>query len=118
MISKIINEIIENREKLIKASISDTQEKSAEYKKIVVRAVDIKNNQLWQIEKYTDKQVFHQNFDTKNLVDFFNKEIIKKYKQVLLSLSDKDVQFFINKDGTIKRNSQRKFECKNRPQPR
>lgn len=48
---------------IIKAVISNPKSKSAEYKKIVLCLKTIGGKQKFQIEKFTDKQVFHENIE-------------------------------------------------------
>jgi len=48
---------------IIKAVISNPKSKSAEYKKIVLSLKTIGGTQKFQIEKFTDKQVFHENIE-------------------------------------------------------
>lgn len=48
---------------IIKAVISNPKSKSAEYKKIVLSLKTIGGKQKFQIEKFTDKQVFHESIE-------------------------------------------------------
>lgn len=75
--NKIIEDLKQNEQKLIKIILSDS---SIETKKIVVRPIMLKNKQVWQIEKFVGTQVFHENVEF-NLVlglDFSN------FKQITL----------------------------------
>ena len=51
------------KEKIIKAVISNKMNKEVKYNKIVFLLKENKNKEYYQIEKYTDKQVFHENIE-------------------------------------------------------
>jgi len=55
---KIIKHLKENEQVLNKLVLSDTK---TETKKIIVRKVNIKNQVMWQIERFVGTQVFHTN---------------------------------------------------------
>ena len=55
---KIITDLKQNENKLIKVILSDSK---AEVKKIVIREIQLKNKQVWQIERFIGAQVFHEN---------------------------------------------------------
>ena len=61
-LKKAIDEII--KEDIIKLVISNKINKNAEYNKITFIFKENNNKQYYQIEKYTDKQVFHENIDS------------------------------------------------------
>ena len=51
-------------EKIIKAVISNKMNKEVKYNKIVFQLKESKKKEFfYQIEKFTDKQVFHENID-------------------------------------------------------
>lgn len=78
-IMKTINEICE--EKLIKLVISNKKNKDIKYNKIVLQLKEKNNKEYYQIEKFTDKQVFHENInleDLKNKVFEYMKEDFKQ----------------------------------------
>ena len=100
---KIMNEIYktiaENRENLIKITVSDG--KNAEYKKIVVRPVIIKNEKLWQAERYKDNKVFHLNIGGNRLKDYVF-DVFARYNQVDICLTDRNLTYYLT-DGKIKK---------------
>ncbi len=55
---KIITDLKQNENKLIKIILSDSK---TDVKKIIVREISLKNKQVWQIEKFKGTQVFHEN---------------------------------------------------------
>ena len=50
-------------DRILKAVISNPKSKSAEFKKIVLTLKSIGGAEKYQIERFTDKQVFHENVD-------------------------------------------------------
>lgn len=101
-----IKEIMDNElERLI---ISNPKNKDVEYKKIVVRPVLIKNEVLYQFEKYTDKQVFHsnetldecQNSVIRFMEDFRQCDAFTKKKNYVVKISKKGKVFVSSKVNT------------------
>lgn len=68
-------------EDLIKAIISNQRNKNQEYKKIIVRKVKLKNEFVYQFEKYTQKQVFHENLDEDAAVSLIEHFLTTDFKQ-------------------------------------
>lgn len=69
------------KEDLIKAIISNQRNKNQEYKKIIVRKVKLKNEFVYQFEKYTQKQVFHENLDEDTAVSLIEHFLTTDFKQ-------------------------------------
>lgn len=63
---EIIQEII--NQEFIKIIISNPKRKENEYRKIIIRKL---NNEKYQFEKYTQKQVFHENTDKDKCIEMF-----------------------------------------------
>ena len=57
----ITEEILQNRDSIVKATASD--QKSGEFKKVVLRPIVIKGKKVWQAERFKGTQVFHLNID-------------------------------------------------------
>ena len=60
-LKKAISEII--KEDIIKIVVSNKMNKDVKYNKIAFILKENKKKQYYQIEKYTDKQVFHENIE-------------------------------------------------------
>ena len=79
-LKKAINEIMQ--EDIIKVVLSNKMNKDIKYNKIIFVLKDNNKKQYYQIEKYTDKQVFHENID----VDILEEKLLEclegNYKQV------------------------------------
>lgn len=71
-LKKAINEIIQ--EEIIKVVISNKENKDVKYNKITFIAKENNGKQYYQIEKFTDKQVFHENIEVgileEKLIDY------------------------------------------------
>lgn len=70
-------------DRILKAIISNPKSKEYEFKKIVLQLKNIGGIEKYQIEKFSDKQVFHENIDALSVNETLD-EIIElgEYKQV------------------------------------
>src|SRR6185437_6033938 len=96
---KAIDEIIE--EHIIKLVISNKMNKSTEYNKIIFTLKENNSKEYYQIEKYTDKQVFHENIDLDLLEEKVLDYTIDNYKQVSAWASNITFDLRISKKGKI-----------------
>ncbi|HEX9025902.1 MAG TPA: SAM-dependent methyltransferase [Clostridium sp.] len=94
---KAINEII--KEDIIKLVISNKINKNAEYNKITFIFKENNNKQYYQIEKYTDKQVFHENIDLDILEEKVLEYVPSSYKQISAWSSTTTFELKISKKG-------------------
>lgn len=92
-------------EELLKAVLSNPQNKDT-FKKVVIRQVQLKNKRCYQFEKYTQKQVFHENVDAKEACALAL-ELMQLFKQCdantrthhyLIKRSKKDKVFISKKE--------------------
>ena len=74
-----IEEIV--TQEVIKVVISNKKNKDIEYNKINIELKEKKDKKYYQIEKYTDKQVFHENIQIEELDKKMNQLIGENYKQ-------------------------------------
>ncbi len=97
----IINEdITALRGKIKKIAFSDKKDKAFDYTKITARPFTTKKGDMWQLEKHKSNQVFHENL---NEDDFLNWcEAIGKisFKQACLTAEGTTVQYTIFPDKT------------------
>jgi len=89
---KIINEIKLNSESVNKIVLSDTK---TEVKKIIVKKVNIKNQILFQIERFKNNQVFHENC----LLDVVLSLNFDDYKQIMIEKEKETLIFSKRKVG-------------------
>ncbi len=98
-LKKAIDEIIE--EEIIKLVISNKINKDVEYNKITFILKENNKKQYYQIEKYTDKQVFHENID----IDILKEKVIEytkeNYKQLSAWSNTTTFDLKISKKGKV-----------------
>lgn len=94
----LIKKIKENlNEGLLKITISNPR-KAEEIKKCSIRPVLVRDQLVFQIEKYTKTQVFHENLD-KEAMGKRIEEILPLYKQVQMQTVKENSTALINKKG-------------------
>ena len=91
MLIKIFEDTIQ------KAVFSNPTEKDAEFKKITISRMP----KFYQITKFTEKQVFHENIDFDNIAERCIKLSEKGFTQLYARLQDKEYNIKISKDGKI-----------------
>lgn len=89
------------KEKIIKVVISNKINKETKYNKIVFLLKESKNKEYYQIEKYTDKQVFHENIDLDLFRSKFEENIAIGYKQVSAWSDSVTYDLRISKKGKV-----------------
>lgn len=101
-IQEIINDsLIEN--KFIYGVFTTPRNKSDNpYNKITARPISIKNENIIQFEKFTDKQAFHENFTYEQAALEIVNLIINQYRNINLFTEDADFQLMVSKKGSVK----------------
>ena len=98
-LKKSIDEML--NEELFKIVISNKANKDLKYNKIVISLKSSPKNTYYQIEKFTDKQVFHENIE----VDFLSDKLIEiryeNYKQVAAWSLNNTYDLKISKKGKV-----------------
>lgn len=112
MEQKLEYAVAQMAEKCSRMIISRPAQKTADYRKIVVT----KKQRDYQIEKYTEKQVFHENVDLETLKDFLFAQLSGAYRQMngfedgyehMLMVSKKGVPAYKRKkNDTIRKTSE------------
>jgi len=92
-----IDEII--KEEIIKLVVSNKINKNAEYNKIIFILKENDNKQYYQMEKYTDKQVFHENIDMDILGAKVLEYVPSSYKQISAWSNTNTFELKISKKG-------------------
>ena len=99
-LKKAINEII--KEEIIKVVISNKSNKENKYNKInYLLKINNKGKKYYQVEKFTDKQVFHENIEVSQLENSLFKDINNNYKQLSAWSSETSFDLKISKKGKI-----------------
>lgn len=98
-LKKAIYEII--KEDVIKLVVSNKINKDIEYNKITFILKESNSKQYYQIEKYTDKQVFHENIDVDILEEKVLEYVSSNYKQVSAWSNTTTFDLKISKKGKV-----------------
>lgn len=77
--------------------LSKQLSKAQEYRKVVIE----KKNDCYQIAKYTEKQVFHENCDTDRLEDYLTRTMGTQFLQLNGWSEGKEHQILMSKKGTV-----------------
>ena len=94
-----INEI--TADDIIKIVVSNKLNKDVEYNKITFLLKDNTKKQYYQIEKYTDKQVFHENINKEELQAKLLEMVANNYKQLSAWSETTTYDLKISKKGKI-----------------
>ncbi len=98
-LKKSIDEITSND--IVKMVISNKLNKDVEYKKINIELKEKNNKDYYQVEKYTEKQVFHENIEKNMLSEKVLELINGNYKQLDAWAEDSTYDLKISKKGKI-----------------
>ena len=96
---KAIEKIVEG--KAFKIVISNKKNKDEKYNKINVNFKENKDKEYYQIEKYTDKQVFNENIDVCKLQEKLIDYMSNSYKQMSAWSEDATFDLKISKKGKV-----------------
>lgn len=77
--------------------LSKQVSKTQEYRKVVIE----KKSDCYQIAKYTEKQVFHENCDTDRLADYLSQTMGCEFLQLNGWTVGKEHQILMSKKGTV-----------------
>ena len=111
----LIKKIKENlNEDLLKITISNPR-KTEDIKKYSVRPILVKEQLIFQMEKYTKTQVFHENLDKETMGERIA-EILPRYKQVQIQTINEDSTALLNKKGKAAVKITKKQKEKNKEQ--
>lgn len=88
-------------EKLLKVVISNKLNKDVKYNKINIELKEKNNKEYYQIEKYTDKQVFHENIEIEMIETKLFEMTFENYKQVAAWSENTNYDLKISKKGKV-----------------
>lgn len=69
-------------------------------KKIALRPLFLKNSLVYQVSRYVNQQVLHENISPEKANEMIE-EWLKQFKQAVLFTSDKDYHLLVNKRGEV-----------------
>lgn len=84
-----------------KIVISNKKNKENKYNKININFKENKNKEYYQVEKYTDKQVFHENIEIEDLRDYLLDYMENSYKQLSAWSENNTFDLKISKKGKV-----------------
>ena len=94
-----IDKIVEGQ--VVKVVISNKKDKENKYNKININFKESKNKKYYQVEKYTDKQVFHENIEIEDLRDYLLDYMENSYKQLAAWSENNTFDLKISKKGKV-----------------
>ena len=89
------------KSEIIKIVISNKDKKDEKYNKIAINLKENNKNKFYQIEKFTDKQVFHENIKINEISDKVGELIFGNYKQMTAWSNNEIFDLKISKKGKI-----------------
>ena len=84
-----------------KVVLSNLSDKSYLYKKTVIQKIALKDRMVYQIERFTDKQAFHENVELGQLSDVVLDCFPSIYKQVNIFDENDQYDFKVTKKGKL-----------------
>ena len=98
-LKRTLEEVFKNE--IIKIVISNKVKKDEKYNKIAINLKENNKNKFYQIEKFTDKQVFHENIKINEISDKVSELIFGNYKQMTALSNNEIFDLKISKKGKI-----------------
>ncbi len=98
-LKKAINQVFE--EEVVKIVISNKKDKEEKYNKINVNLKESSKKKYYQIEKFTDKQVFHENIEINELKEKIESYMLDSYKQLIAWSKTTTYDLKISKKGKV-----------------
>lgn len=98
-LKRMLEEVFKNE--IIKIVISNKVKKDEKYNKIAINLKENNKNKFYQIEKFTDKQVFHENIKINEISDKVGELIFGNYKQMTAWSNNEIFDLKISKKGKI-----------------
>ncbi|MBR1815569.1 MAG: SAM-dependent methyltransferase [Lachnospiraceae bacterium] len=81
--------------------LSSQSDKAYKYRKTVITKTLIKGKELYQIERFTDKQAFHENVESDKLQSVVEELFPDKYKQLNIFCEDGQYDYKCSKKGKL-----------------
>lgn len=94
-----------------KLVLSNLADKSYIYKKTVIQKLELKGKEAYQVERFTDKQVFHENVDSNALKEVVLGLFPSIYSQLNIFGKERQWDFKVTKKGKLLSNIHGKSDC-------
>ncbi|MGN0153998.1 MAG: class I SAM-dependent methyltransferase [Lachnospiraceae bacterium] len=99
---QILDVLLENPDKVI---LSNLRDKTYLYKKIVIQRIALKGREVYQIERFTEKQAFHENVEMDCLEQVVLEDFPSVYSQLNIFKDGKQWDFKVTKKGKLLSNT-------------
>lgn len=96
-----------------KIVLSNIKDRACIYRKVVITKILLKNHIMYQIERFTQKQAFHENIETDNLINCIFEMFPVVYGQMNIFMEDEQVDYKVAKKGKLLCNRHKIVEGKN-----
>lgn len=96
--------------KIIKGTLSGKKNKECTYVKCKIQIINIKDEELYQVSLFTEKQVFHKNYKINEINDVINEYFIKYFLNMELFSIDKICSYKITSKGKLLTNVRKNNE--------
>jgi len=98
---KIIEENVANTSMIYAVFASPLNKSENKYKKITVKPISSNDKIIYQLEKFTDKQAFHENIELSFVIEKIM-DLAKFYKNINIFTVDADYQVLVSKKGDVR----------------
>ncbi len=98
---KIIEENVANTSLIYAVFASPLNKAENKFKKITVKPISSNDNIIYQLEKFTDKQAFHENINETDIVSRML-ELASQFKNANIFTAEADYQVLISKKGSVR----------------
>ncbi len=109
--SRLYRDMLSALPDLQKAVLSQPLDKKG-VSKVIIRPVMLKNQRLYQVERFKDNKAYHENLSAEALMEVFGKELDGNFRQVLISAGSENAQYCLKQKGGYKKTGGSENECK------
>ena len=85
--------------------ISNKSDKAYQYRKVELKKIILKGKEMYQVSRYTDKQVFQENINIEEIATIVCEIFPDKLKQVNIFTDTKEIGLKASKSGKLLKNS-------------
>jgi len=103
-VSRLSSDFESALDKLEKAVLSQPTDTLSDTK-ISIRPIASKSGRTYQIERFRDTKVFHENLNAEAVLKLFRSELDGRYRQALIVASDFTAQYSLKLNGSYKRSA-------------
>ena len=98
---KIIEDNVANTSMIYAVFASPLNKSENKYKKITIKPISSNDKIIYQLEKFTDKQAFHENAEQNAIVDKIM-DLADLYKNINIFTAEADYQVLVSKKGSVR----------------